>query len=298
MRIFVTGASGYVGSAVVRAFVQAGHTVTGLYHSDGNGRVVQALGAAPVQGDLAHPSAWISALPEHDVYVHCAFDYEHPAESDRAGIDALLAAARDSIENRQAIYTSGCWVLGDTGEEPVDEDAPLHPAEAVAWRPAHEEQVLGSADETLAAAVVRPGMVYGERRGLVSRFFETATEDGAAVYVGDGSNRWSLVHRDDLGRLYVRIAEHHTGGVFHGVDGRPVRVEAAAAAASRAAGAAGRVRSLPLAEARKEMGLTADAMTLDQALVTARADGVGWTVRNPSFPEAVDAAWEEWNLAG
>lgn len=295
MRVFITGASGYVGQAIAGAFVHAGHEVTGLHHSPESVERVREAGAQPLRADVADPGGWSEIAKGHDVLVHAAFDYEAPVETDLTAIDVLRQLVQDSVENRHVIYTSGCWVLGDTGAEPVDESAPAdHPAEVVAWRPSHEEQILGSADETVAATVVRPGMVYGGRGGLVVRFFESAEARGAAEYVGDGQNRWSLVHRDDLGRLYVAIAEARAGGVFHGVDGLPVKVVDAARAASHAAGRDGEIESVPYAEAREELGPVADAITLDQALVTSRAEEVGWLTTHRSFVTSADTAWAEW----
>lgn len=295
MRVFVTGASGYVGQAIAGAFAHAGHEVTGLHHSPQSVERVHEAGARPIRADVADPSSWIEAAHDHDVLVHAAFDYGAPVETDLTAVDALRQIAQDAIEERHLIYTSGCWVLGETGDAPLDENAPVdHPAETVAWRPAHEEMVLGCADETLVTTVVRPGMVYGGHGGLVSRFFESADSTGAAEYVGDGENRWSLVHRDDLGRLYVAIAENRAGGVFLGVDGMPVKVVDAARAASHAAGAGGEVRGVPVERAREELGPVADAVALDQALVTSRAQEVGWTTTHRSFVTTAATAYEEW----
>lgn len=299
MRVFVTGASGYVGQAIAGAFAQAGHEVTGLHHSPESGERVRDAGARPIRGDVGDPPGWLDMARDHDVLIHAAFDYEAPVETDLTAVDALRQLAQDAIEERHLIYTSGCWVLGETGEEPVDESASVdRPAEIVAWRPSHEEQVLGSADETLATSVVRPGMVYGGHGGLVARLFESADATGAAEYVGDGENRWSLVHRDDLGRLYVAIAEARAGGVFHGVDGMPVQVLGAAQAASHAAGAGGEVRGVPVERAREELGPVADAVALDQALVTSRAEEVGWTPSHRSFVTSAETAYQEWKAGG
>lgn len=298
MRAFITGAGGYVGEAIIRAFAAAGHEATGLYHSSESEERVRAAGARPIRGDVGEQGDWLADAADHDVVVHAAFDYEAPIETDLAAIDGILSVVGGRLQNRHVIYTSGCWVLGDTGPEPADEDAPVdHPAAVVAWRPAHERQVLQSADETLQTSVVRPGMVYGGSGGLVSRLFETAAGSGAAEHVGDGENRWSLVHRDDLGRLYVKIAEGREGGVFHGVDGAPVEVREAARAASEAAGAGGRTRAVPIEEARESMGPMADALVLDQALVGRRSGEIGWAPERPSFAEAVESAWGEWEEA-
>lgn len=295
MRVFITGAGGYVGEAIVRAFAAAGHETTGLYHSAESEERVRAAGAEPIRGDVGERGDWLEAAPDHDVVIHAAFDYDAPVETDLAAIDGILSAVGDRIQNRHVIYTSGCWVLGDTGPEPADEDTAIdHPAAVVAWRPSHERQVLQSADETFRTSVVRPGMVYGGRGGLVSRLFETAAGSGAAEHVGDGENRWSLVHRDDLGRLYVKIAEEREGGVFHGVDGAPVRVRDAACAAAEAAGAEGRTRAVPIEEARESLGPLADALVLDQALIGRRSAEIGWAPERASFVVAAESAWREW----
>lgn len=299
MRVFVTGAAGYVGSAIARAFVEAGHDVTGMHHSPESEERVAGLGAVPVAGEIARGSGWKDAAADQDVVVHAAFDPGDPAGTDRAAIDALLEHSRAAVEERRLIYTSGCWVLGDTGDVPAAEDAPVdRPAEVVAWRPAHERAVLEAGGGAFVTAVVRPGMVYGGRGGLVNRFFETAVHEGAVAHVGDGTNRWSLVHRDDLGRLYVGIAEAGARGIFHGVDGRPVEVAEAARAASEAGGAGGRTIEVPVEEAREEMGPVADALILDQALATERAGEVGWEPRWSSFLDRVEDAWDAWRAGG
>jgi len=302
MRVFMTGASGYVGSAVARELVRAGHEVTGMHHSPDTGERVRAAGAEPVRGDLVDPETYAEVAAGHDVLVHLGFDYGAPVEADLAAVDTLIEAARSHMmRDAHIIYTSGCWVLGETGGKPADENYKAdHPAPVVAWRPAHEERVLGMTGEgsNLTPTVVRPGMVYGGDRGLVTTMFASAADAGAAEHVGDGENRWSLVHRNDLATLYRLIVEARAGGIFHGVDGRPMRVLDVARAASEAAGAGGETRSVPVGEARERLGPVADALLLDQTLVTRRGGEVGWKPAHPSFVEGAGAAWREYRLAG
>jgi nucleoside-diphosphate-sugar epimerase len=300
MRVFMTGASGYIGSAVVEAFVAAGHEVMGLTHSPEKVRKLESLGATPIQGDIAKPLIWSEEAAGHDELIHLAFDYETPVDADFAAIDALLEVGRTTVgRNCHMIYTSGCWVLGETGDDPADEEAPLtHPAPIVAWRPAHEAQVLGSSDETFFTAVIRPGMVYGGHGGLVARLFESASTADAAEYIERGENRWSLVHRDDLARLYLAIAEERATGVFHGVDGTALRVADVAQAASRAAGAGGKTNSISLTEARQRLGPVADALLLDQVLGAKRSRELGWEPLRTSFSAAADDAFREWKAGG
>jgi nucleoside-diphosphate-sugar epimerase len=301
MRVFMTGASGYIGSAVARELVRAGHEVTGMHHSPESATRVQAAGATPILGDLVDPATYAEVAGVHDVLIHLAFDREEPMAADRAAVDTLIEAARSHmVRDAHVIYTSGCWVLGETGDEPADEDADVdHPAPVVEWRPAHEERLLGMTGEgsDLTPTVIRPGMVYGGIGGIVTTLFASAAEEGAARYVGGGENRWSLVHRNDLATLYRLVVEERAGGIFHAVDGMPVRVLDMARAASEAAGAGGKTRGVPVEEARAEFGPVADALVLDQVIVTRRAEEVGWKPIHPSFMDGAGAAWREYRLA-
>lgn len=295
MKVFITGATGYIGSGVAAELLRAGHEVTGLTSSDAKVRDLERAGVQPVVGDLGDPGAWRREVARSEGVVHAAFDYgaEDPVELDGLAIDGLLSAATEGSAHRVFVYTSGVWVLGNTGDDPVDETSePAEPFDLVAWRPEHEQVVLG-AGRRVTPSVVRPGVVYGERRGLMVRFFRSA-EEGAATYIGDGRNRMALIHRDDAARLYREVLERAATGVFHAVDGTPVTMADAAVAAGRAAGATEEPRSVPLEEARKELGPVADALCLDQVVAARRsAEVLGWAPRYGSFREGAEPAYRE-----
>lgn len=293
MKVFVTGATGYVGSAVVKELADVGHQVTGLTRSQDKVDRLEALGARAVVGDLRDPDGFRTELESADALVHvAASESEDREDVDRSALDALLAAA-GSGRASVLVYTSGCFVLGETGDEPADEDASTDGApEMVAWRPAHEARVLAAARPGLATAVVRPGMVYGGRRGVFAGFFETAEASGATEIVGDGENRWSPVYRGDVARLYRMIVEAEAEGVFHCAE--PAEpVERLAAVASAAAGAGG-TRRKPVEEAREELGELADALVMDQVVGCARARSFGWAPRHAPFVDSADALYLEW----
>lgn len=298
MRVFITGGTGYIGSAVVRELVAAGHEVTGLCRNDAGMTRLAAMGAASTRGELHDPSSFAAVAERHDAIVHVAFDYSREGiTADRAALEALLYTASDADRPRALVYTSGVWVLGNTGAI-ADEGASTTGAAAVsAWRPAHERLALEENGPRLAVAVIRPGMVYGGHGGLLDPMFATATKEGAAAFVGDGRNRWSLVHRHDLARLYRAILEQGATGIFHGVDGVPLPLHEIARLQSEVAGKGGATRSIPLEEARKTMGAMADAFALDQAVIGRRAVDLGWRPEHPSFTEGVHAYYQEW-LAG
>ncbi len=294
MKIFVTGGSGYVGGAVVQALVRAGHEVAAASRSEASDRAVSALGATPVRGALGSLAPLAGRIAEHDAAIHMAMDYGLGAPADAEAIGALLDGARQAGRAFAVVYTSGVWVLGHTATPASEAEPIVRPAAAVAWRPPHEKRVLEAATDRIATAVVRPGIVFGERRGLVVPWFESAAKDGRASFVGTGDQRWAFVHRTDLAELYRAIVERRARGIFHGVDGASPTVAEAAAAASRAAGKGGAVRAIPVEEARKKLGPMADALAMDQVVVSARGVEVGWAPRHPPFPKDAANAFREW----
>lgn len=311
LRVFVTGATGYLGSAIVQEFVRAGHEVTGLTRWAERADYLEALGARAVVGDLRDPLSYRNVAVQYDVLIHAAAEPSAArARLDAAAVDTLLSAARRRAEQQaerrakdepppMLIYTSGVWSLGDTGEEPADESRPPDTGfELVAWRAECERKVLEATGPELVTAVVRPGMVYGGRGGILGEFFASVERDGAAAYIGEGKNRWSVVYRGDNARLYRRIAETRATGIFHAVDGTPLPVRELARLASEAAGGGGATRSIPLAEARERRGAVVDAYVLDQAVVTRRAAELGWTPQYASFREGAAVAYREWVSGG
>lgn len=296
MRVFVTGATGYIGSAVVQAFQKAGHEVTGLVRSAEKEAALKATGARPVRGSIKEPGTYENAAREHDALIHTAFDYgSDGVAADRTAIETLLSAARGASTPRALVYASGIWVLGNTGSSPATESASTERAPPIAaWRPGHERKVLQAASSNLLTVVIRSGMVYGDKGGLVSPEFERAAKEGAASYVGAGENHWSLVHRDDLARLYLMIVERRGTGIFHGVDGHPLRVAEMAKAISEAAGQGGKTRSIPIEEARRQLGPVADALCLDQLVIAPRSNELGWKPAYRHFLSSVHAAYREW----
>jgi nucleoside-diphosphate-sugar epimerase len=297
MRVFVTGSTGYVGSAVVRAFVAAGHEVGGLVRTAEKERVVRELGAIPIYGHLGDPETYQHFAAESQAVVHAAF--ESP-ESERATAETLLSALiAEGAEDdpKSLIFTSGVWVIGNTGATVADESASTdNPFPMVAWRPAVERYVLDGGNEEVATAVVRPGIVYGGKKGgLFASHFDSAIKTGMATYIGTGTNHVPFIHVDDLAQLYLKLAEKRARGLFHGVDSAPVTVAEFAEAASRAAGKGGKTQSWPIEAARRQMGLFADAFVLDQRVVSTRGASVGWLPRHKSAVASIDEAFREWN---
>jgi nucleoside-diphosphate-sugar epimerase len=291
MRIFLTGGTGYIGAAVLDAFVRAGHTVEALVRNSEKAADVQARGAQPLLGDLSKPATYADAAALADVAIHAAFEYSpRGPELDRAALDAILPPSAD--KERLVIYTSGIWVLGSgTG---LDEGAAVNPLEMVAWRPAHERRVLEAAINGTRTVVVRPGIVYGGSRGIIADLFKNAA-NGLVRVIGTGDNHWPVVYDRDLGELYLRLAlNSDASGIYHANDEGDETVNEIVTAIAGQVSINPSIRHVPFEEARKKMGPVADALVLDQTVRSPRARAIGWTPALHSVGRNTARLFEEW----
>jgi len=286
MHVFLTGATGYIGTAVADRLRAAGHAVTGLARSDAAAARLTKAGVRPVRGDFTDPAAVGAAAGAADAVISLATTYD--ASVDGPAVDAILDALEGS--GKSFIYTSGIWSYGDTGGAVVDEATPPRPVSLVAWRQAVEDRVRAAAARGIRTAVTRPAIVYGRGGGMPAGFVDSARKEGAARFVGSGENRWPFVHVDDLADLYALALERAPAGtLLLGVSGPSHAVRDVAAAASRGAGAGGRTVSTPLEEARRAMGAYADALVLDQQASGKRAEQLlGWRPHRPDVLEDLE----------
>jgi nucleoside-diphosphate-sugar epimerase len=305
MRIFLTGATGYIGTAVLDALVRGGHDVTALVRNNEKATSVAKRGGHPVIGDLADPESYRAAAEAQDGYVHTAWDTRSGRGEaiDRVIVDAMLDAARrprthgsTAPAQRFIIYTSGVWVLGPT-PDPAAEDAPLNPVSHVSWRPTHEQLIVDANSDRLRTIVVRPGVVYGGGDGIVGDLFKSAS-NGLVRVVGDGNNHWPLIYDRDLADLYARlVAKEDAAGVYHANDEGDERVNDIVDAIKPYLPVRPDVRHVPIEEARHKMGSYADALVLDQVVRSPRARALGWTPTLHSVAGNAARLLEEWRAS-
>jgi nucleoside-diphosphate-sugar epimerase len=285
MRVFITGASGYIGFAVCGAVKHRGHDAVGLVRSAAAVEKLLSHGMHPVQATLADHKALREMTHDADAVIHCAFEQSpQGAELESRALDVMLGAI-DS-DHQAFIYTSGCWVYGDTRGKIADESAPLDPTPLVAWRPSHEKKVHNARKHKLRTIVVRPGLVYGNGGGIPGMLVAQAKAD-QLVIAGDGENHWATIRVDALAELYALALERAPAGAHYNAgNGDVVTYGEIARAASRAAGKDGQVDTIPLEQARKTMGPFADALALDQQISSARAQlDLQWDPDRPTVLE-------------
>ena len=305
MRIFLTGATGYIGGAVFEGLVRAGHDVTALVRDNEKAARIAARGARPVVGNLAEPESYRAAADAQDGYIHTAYDRvsDRGPASERKALETIIAAAKrprtagsTTPPVRFVIYTSGSWVLGRT-PEPAAENAPVNPIPHVSWRPDHEDFVLNASGDLLRTMVVRPGVVYGGSSGIIGDLFKAAS-NGLVRVVGDGNNHWPLVYDRDLADLYVRLAARaDAAGVYHANDEGDERVNDIVSAIAPYVAFTPDVRHVPIDEARAKMGSYAEALSLDQVIRSPRARALGWMPSLRSVGGNAARLLEEWRAA-
>lgn len=220
MRVFVTGATGFIGSAIVKELLGAGHQVLGLARSDEGAKSVAAAGAEVQRGSLEDLQSLQSGAAAADAVIHCAFihdfsDFAASALKDQAAIEAMTATLAGS--NKPLIATSGCIGMR------TEEDSPPH-----AFPRKSEQTVLAAVSQGVRGMVIRLApSVHGDGdHGFVPALIQSARAKGRAIYVGDGQNLWPAVHRLDAAVLYRLAMEKGAAGArFHGAadEGIPTR---------------------------------------------------------------------------
>jgi nucleoside-diphosphate-sugar epimerase len=236
MHLFLTGPTGYLGSAIAASLVRARHDVTALVRSSTSAARVESYGIRAHRGDLRDPASYRDAARAAEAIVHAGVE----GGEDRIDVDRVFV---DAVAAPHLIYTSVLFVLGNV--EGADERAT-----GSGPRAEHERIVLDA-----GGAVIRPGMIWGDDAWLFAH----------PMYIGDGENRWPLVHRDDVAELYRLVAESGARGVFHAV-----------AEVMRARDVFPG-HGVPLEEAREQVGGFADALALDQDVTALRSVAIGWT---------------------
>jgi nucleoside-diphosphate-sugar epimerase len=292
MKIFITGASGYIGGALAAALMDAGHAVSGLARSAASGEALAARGIAPVAGTLDDGEILAAAARAADVTVNAA------NAGHRGAAAAMVAALAGS--GKAFIHTSGSSIIGTRArgelvEAVFDEDTPFTPTPQRAARVEIDKMVRGA--KGVRAAVIAPSLIYGRGAGVnphsiqVPWLIQLAKKAGVAKHIGSGENRWSNVHIDDVVRLYVAAITRAPAGAFYFAENGENSMREACAAVSRMLGFGGRTQAMTVEEAAAEWGEgpANDTMGSNSRVRARRARAeLGWRPSGASLIEEIE----------
>jgi nucleoside-diphosphate-sugar epimerase len=235
MRIFVTGAPGFIGSALVPELIQTGHQVLGLTRSEAGAEKLRGAGAEVLHGNIEDLESLRRGAADSDGVIHLAFNHDFSqfqknADNDREAIVAIGEVLLGS--NRPFVITSGTAIAANVDGKPSTEDAPT-----ASWNPraASEVAVKGLTARGVNTSVVRLPQVHDTRKqGLVPYLLAVARKKGVSAYIGDGSNRWPAAHVSDVARLYrLAFEKAEPGAIYHAVDEEGVSLKAIVEAHAR-----------------------------------------------------------------
>ena len=284
MRVFVTGATGFIGSALVPELLQAGHTVLGMTRSEKGAEALVKMGADAHFGTLEDLESLKAGAAQADGVIHLAFNhdfskFEANCADDQRAIEAIGEALAGS--GRPFIGTGGVLNVGQAPGQPLDEDDTILPGR---FPRASEQATLGTLEKGVRGIVMRLSQIHDtHKQGLVSFLIQAAQEKKVSAYVGDGTNRWAAAHVSDTARLYRLALEKGTAGSkWHAVGEQGVTLK-------EIAEALGQRLSLPVVsispeEAPAHFGFLGSFMTLDSPTSNTKTrERLGWEPAGPGL---------------
>ena len=293
MKVFCTGASGYIGGSVAAHLVAAGHRVTGLVRSAEKADSVRGYGIEPLLGTLDDTEILSQAAQSADIVVNAA------SADHRGAVVTLLDALVGS--GKPFIHTSGSSIVGtrargERSDAVFDEDTPITPSPARAPRVALNEFILSYRDRACRPVIICPSLIYGIGHGAgpdsvqVPLLISLARKRGNAAHAGPGENIWSNVHIDDLVTLYALAIEKAPAGAFYFSENGEHPMREVCEAIDRMMGFAGPPAAMSMAEAAAEWGegTAEDTMASNSRVRAKRARQFGWKPQARSLIEEIE----------
>ena len=290
MRVFVTGATGFVGSHVVPELLKAGHTVLGMSRSEAGAQALVAAGAQVHRGDIYDLDSLRKGVEQAEAVIHLAFDHDFTKFADSTETDRKVITAMGEVlkgSQRPMLVTSGtaAAMFSKPGQVSTEDDA--HPGSKVMPRAASEEAADALVEQGRRVAVVRLPQVHNtqNKAGLVTPVVSLAKKAGVAVYLGEGSARWAAAHVSDVARLYRLALERcEPGARYNAVDEEGVSMKAIVETFAQGLGVP--VKSVTPDEAATYLGPFAAFVGFDMPASSAKTQQrLGWSPTGPRLLE-------------
>ncbi|MCU1684387.1 MAG: epimerase [Amycolatopsis sp.] len=280
MKVFLTGGTGYLGSAVLAELVRQGHDVVAHARTEDSAKALDDAGASPALGDLTDIEWMITQVEPVDGVISTASPGNRTnAEFESGLLDAVLPALART--DKPYVHTGGTWIHGSG--RGITEQTPADPPPIVAWRPRVVERIRAAAKHGIRTSVVAPANVYGRAGGIPAKVVAGPIADGALLYPGVHQH-FGNVFVDDIAALYVlALTTAPAGSYLLGANEHSPAMDQIATAASRIRGLDGRIRPEPVEASRNRLGPIADAVFLDQQFDTTHARALGWRPNGPSL---------------
>ena len=235
MRIFVTGAPGFIGSELVPQLLQAGHQVLGLTRSEAGAEKLRAAGAEVLHGNIEDLDSLRKGAADSDGVIHLAFNHDFSQFEKNAADErnAIMAIGEELAGSGRAfVVTSGTALAANVDGKPSTETSPI-----ATWNPRSglEAVVWGFTERGVKTSIVRLAQIHDtHKQGLVPYLLAVAREKGVSAYIGDGGNRWPAAHVTDTARLYrLAFEKAEPGAIYHAVDEEGITMKAIAEAHAR-----------------------------------------------------------------
>jgi len=294
LKVFITGASGYIGGSVAAALMAVGHQVSGLARSDESAAALTNLGIRPVHGTLEDIGVLAEAARDADVTINAA-NAGHRAAA--AGILKALAGTGKIFLHTDGSSIVGTRSRGKLVEKVFDEETPFTPTPQRAARMEIDKMVRNAAHNGVRSIVIAPSLIYGLGHGLnphsiqVPWLIKVAKKFAVAKHMGAGENRWANVHIDDLMGLYLLAIEKAPAGAFYFAENGENSMREVCEAISRMLGQGGRTQSMTVEEAATEWGDGAanDTMGSNSRVLAKRArTELKWRPKARSLIEEIE----------
>ncbi len=288
MKVFILGGTGSIGTGVVKELRNRNYDVFALSRSSGSDQTLSKAEAHPVRGEMQNPGIWIDQAIQCDAIIQAAATFdEEMGDLDRRTTQAIIVGSKRSETPVRFIYTGGCWLYGETGDDIATETSEFRPLPAFDWMLEHYAALMCC--RTLSTAIIHPAMVYHEEGGVFEDFHSAATQGHALEIWGSADTRWPLIERSDLARAYCDLLERRDLiGHFNAVGEEGVRVGDIAQSFAERVGGLPEPVIMNVSDLVRDFGDWAAGPALDQQLSANKLrSATGWV---PAVTDYRDSA--------